>query len=201
MKRIKIWSDNPSDKQLREISAALKAGEIIIYPTDTLYAIGCDALNVKAIDRICSLKGINPAKSHLSIICADISMAAEYCRIDNKGFRILKEYTPGPFTFLFPTLSTLPKAFKGRKTVGIRIPEGKTAREIAAALGNPLLSTSIEFDENDYAINADLIAENYENNADIFLDAGDGDVIPSTIVDMTSSEPEIIREGKGEFNI
>lgn len=197
MKTIKIWNDSPSDKQLREIAAFLDGGELMIFPTDTLYAIGCDALNTKAIDRLCALKGINPEKSNLSIICSDISMAAEYCKIDNAAFRLLKENTPDPFTFLFRASSSLPKAFKGRKTVGIRIPDCTTDREIARTLGHPILTTSVEFDGDDYAINPELIAENYYGRVELFLDGGDGETVPSTIVDMTSGEPEIIREGKG----
>lgn len=200
MKRIKIWNDSPSEKQLREIAEDLESGELMVFPTDTLYAIGCDALDVKAIDRLCSIKGINPEKSNLSIICSDISMAAEYCKIDNSAYRILKEYTPGPFTFLFRSLSSLPKAFKGRKVVGIRIPDCETDREIARTLGHPVLTTSIEYADEDYAVNPDLIAETYEDRVDLFVEGEEGRTEPSTIVDMTGSEPEIIRQGKGELS-
>lgn len=199
MKTIKIWNDEASSKQLDEICHALEAGQIMIFPTDTLYAIACDALNPKAIERVCRLKGINPDKTNLSIICSDISMASEYARFDNKDFRLLRDNTPGPFTFLFKSASTLPKAFKGRKVVGIRIPDRKICRDIAERLGHPLLSTSIEFDETDYAVNPELIIENYEGKADMFLEGGDGGTVPSTIVDCTGSEPEILRSGKGDF--
>lgn len=125
MKSIKIWNNKASEQQLNQLSERMKEGEIAIIPTDTMYAIVGDALNVKVVDRICKLKNINPDKTNLSIICSDISMAAEYSRIDNKGFKLLREYCPGPFTFLFKSASTLPRAFKGRKTVGIRIPDNQ----------------------------------------------------------------------------
>ncbi len=199
MRTVKIWSDRPSSDQLSEIVNLLDAGGVIIYPTDTVYALGCDALNTKAVERICRLKGLNPAKNHLSIVCADISGAAEYARIDNSGFRLLKEYTPGAFTFLFKALSTLPKAFKGRKEVGVRIPACDTARMIVERLGRPLLTTSINLDDDDYVQNPELIAEAYEGRADMLVDGGDGGTELSTIVDMTSGSPKILRQGKGEL--
>lgn len=199
MKRIKIWNDSPSDKQIDEICSMLEHGEIGIFPTDTIYGICCDALNSKAIDRICRLKGINTEKANLSIVCADIAMAAEYSKINNKAFQIIKEHTPGPYTFLLNTVSSLPKAFKGRKIVGIRIPENKSIREVAARLNHPLMTTSIEFDEDDFAVNPELIAENYESKVDFIVEGEEGGIIPSTIVDLTQNEIEIIREGKGEI--
>lgn len=199
MKRIKIWNDSPSDKQIDEICSMLEHGEIGIFPTDTIYGICCDALNSKAIDRICRLKGINTEKANLSIVCADIAMAAEYSKINNKAFQIIKEHTPGPYTFLLNTVSSLPKAFKGRKIVGIRIPENKSIREVAARLNHPLMTTSIEFNEDDFAVNPELIAENYESKVDFIVEGEEGGIIPSTIVDLTQNEIEIIREGKGEI--
>lgn len=197
MKIIKIWNDNPSDRQLDEIVRDLKNGAVMIYPTDTLYAIGCDALNVKAIDRICRIKGINPDKTNLSIICSDISQVAEYARYDNYAFRLLKDNTPGPFTFLFKTSSSLPKAFKGRKIVGVRIPDCNTAIQIVKKLDAPILSTSIDFSDEDYAVNPELMAESYYDKVDFLIDAGEGSTLQSTIIDCTSNEMQIIREGKG----
>ncbi len=199
MKTIKIWNEEASDRQLSEICRDLEAGQIMILPTDTLYGIACDALNPKAIERICRLKGINPEKTNLSILCSDISMAAEYARFDNYAFRLLKENTPGPFTFLFKSAPTLPKAFKGRKIVGVRIPDNRLCRDIVARLGHPILSTSIQFDDTDYAISPGLIAEAYDNRVDFFLEGEDGGTEPSTIVDCTGREAEIIRQGKGEL--
>lgn len=197
MKVVKIWNDSPSDRQINEIVRDFENGCIVIYPTDTLYAIGCDALNVKAIDKICKLKNINPEKTNLSIICSDISQASEYVRCDNTSFRLLKDNTPGPFTFLFKASSSLPKAFRGRKVVGVRIPDNSTVCQIVRQLGHPILTTSIEFADEDYARNVELITETYSGKIDVIIDGGDGGIEPSTIVDCTEDIPEIIREGKG----
>ncbi len=199
MRTIKIWNDKASDKQLNQICNELEMGNILIIPTDTIYAIVCDALNPKAIERICQLKGINPEKTNLSIICTDISMAAEYARIDNSSFRLLKDNTPGPFTFLFKSASSLPKAFKGRKIVGIRIPDNSLCRDIVSRLGHPILTTSIEFVDEDYARNPELISEAYYDKVDCFIEGEDGDTVASTIVDCTDGEPVIVREGKGSL--
>lgn len=199
MKTIKIWNEQISENQLDEICTALENGEIALLPTDTLYAICCDALNSKAIERICRMKSINPEKNNLSIICSDISMASEYSKIDNSAYRILKDNTPGAFTFLLKASSSLPKAFKGRKIVGIRIPANNIPREIAARLGHPLLCTSIQYRDEDYAINPELIAEAYENRADLIVESEEGSTIPSTIVDLTGDAPEILRDGKADL--
>ncbi|MDE6271937.1 MAG: threonylcarbamoyl-AMP synthase [Muribaculaceae bacterium] len=199
MEKIKIWNDDPSSRQANKIAETLREGNLAIIPTDSVYGITCDALNLKAINELCRIKGIDPERQHLSIICSDISMAAEYAHIDNEGFRLLKDLTPGPFTFLFRASRNLPKAFKGRKTVGIRIPDSKTAREIASALGNPILTTSIEFDNDDESREPELIEERYSNSGiALIADGGDGDNLLTTIVDCRSPEgPEIIRQGKG----
>lgn len=199
MKTIKVWNDNLSERQLDEIVSELEMGSIIIYPTDTLYAIGCDALNIKAIDRICKLKRINPDKTNLSIVCSDISQVSEYAKYDNSIFKLLRDNTPGAFTFLFRASSSLPRAFKGRKVVGVRIPDNNVALSIVQRLGHPILTTSIEFEDEDYARNPDLIAETYQNKIDMLIDSGDGGVEPSTIVDCTGDAPEIVRHGVGEL--
>jgi sua5/yciO/yrdC/ywlC family protein len=194
MNTVKIWNDNPSDKQLDEIAAILEDGQTAIIPTDTMYALTCDAMNMRAIERICRLKGINPEKTNLSILCSDISMASEYARIDNKGFSILKNETPGPVTLLFRTVSSLPRAFKNRKTVGIRIPDSHTARSIVERLGRPLLTTTIQYEDEDYATNPELIAETYDNQIDLMVDAGKGGMVQSTIIDCTDNDPVVVRE-------
>ena len=199
MKTIKIWNGNISDRQLNEIAARLDAGELVILPTDTAYAVTCDALNIKSIDRICRMKGINPDKTNLSILCSDISMAAEYCRISNSHFRMLKENTPGPFTFIFRSASSLPKAFKGRKTVGIRIPDNRLTLAVVERFGRPLLTTTIEYADEDYAVNPELISESYEGRADMMVEGGNGSTDVSTIADCTENTPEITREGLGEL--
>ena len=146
MKTLRIYPSSINDRFLDEAVETLRDGGVIVYPTDTLYAVGCNALDNRAIERVCRLKGINPLKQELSVVCADMSQASEYARIDNVAFRILKDCLPGPYTFLLPASTRLPKVFKGRKVVGIRIPDNEIPREIARRLGNPVLSTSITFD-------------------------------------------------------
>lgn len=197
MEIIKIWNDNASEKQLQLVSRLLREGELIIIPTDTTYAIAGDALNVKAVEKLCNLKGINPDKTNLSIICSDISMASEYAKIGNSSFHLLKEYTPGPFTFLFPAASKLPRAFKGRKIVGVRIPDNKFDIDLAAYMGTPLITTGIAYDSEDYAVNTDLIAENYDGKVTLMVAGEEGSPEVSTVIDCTGPEPEVIREGKG----
>ena len=201
MRILKVLEGNINDRYMDMAVKALADGEIIIYPTDTLYAIGCNALNNSAINKICKLKGINPEKTNLSIICDGISMAAEYARFDNDMFKLLKKNLPGPFTFIFPSSSSLPKAFKGRKTVGVRIPDNRIARELVSRLGNPVLSTTIKYEDEDYAVNPELIAETYDGVVPYMLDGGEGGLIPSTVVDCTSGVAEVVREGRGELRL
>ena len=201
MKILKMYTSNINDRFMDEVIETLRDGGIVIYPTDTLYAIGCDALKNNAIERICKIKGINPQRTNLSIVCSDISQASQYARIDNRAFQLLREYLPGAFTFILPAASTLPKVFKGRKTVGIRVPDNVIACEIAARLGNPILTTSIEWDDDpEDGCNPQAIALKYEDVVDVVIDGGSGELIPSTIVDCTdSSALEIVRDGKGEL--
>lgn len=199
MNKIRIWNNELSERQALEVASRLERGELMVYPTDTLYAVGCDALNVKAIERICRLQGIKPEKVCLSIICKDIAQAAEYARIDNVGFRLMRDNTPGPFTFIFKAASTLPKAFKGRKEVGVRIPACDAPLRIVEALGHPLLTATIHADDEDYTVNPELIAEAYDSKVDFMLVGEEGGTDPSTIVDCTGVEPEITRQGKGHL--
>lgn len=197
-----MYPTSINEKYMELVINTLRDGGIIIYPTDSLYAIGCNALNNQAIERICRIKGINPAKTNLSIICHDISQSAEYARIDNRAFRIMKDNLPGPFTFLLPASTTLPKVFKGRKTVGVRIPDNAIAREIAMRMDSPLLTTSIQWDTEDEAINPESIAMRYSDTVDIVIDGGEGGTEPSTVINITdSSNPEIIRQGLGEIEL
>lgn len=200
MKSLKFYPTNINRRYIDETVSALRDGKLIIYPTDTLYAIGCDALNNRAIEKICRIKGINPAKQLLSIVCSDISQEAEYARIDNNAFRLMRSNLPGPFTFILPAATTLPKAFKGRHTVGVRIPDNDIARAIADALGNPLLSTSVSIDrlEGYETVEPLSLAIQYEDTVDLLVDGGTGSTGQSTIVDcLDSSYPEITREGTG----
>ena len=202
MRILTVYENNINERYMEQVVAALKDGEVIIYPTDTLYALGCDALNNNAVQRICRVKGINPDKTNLSIICSDLSQASDYARIDNRAFRVLKENLPGAFTFILPASTTLPKVFKGRKQVGVRIPDNAIPREIASRLGNPILTTSVEIDpENpDDGCNPEAIALRYDEVAALIVDGGEGNILASTVVDLTdSSDPVIIREGSGEL--
>lgn len=191
--------NNINTRYIDEIVDCLRDGGIIVYPTDTVYALGCDALNNQAIERICSLKEMKSAKTNLSIICSDISEVAQYAKFDNTQFKMMKSHLPGPFTFIFPALSKLPKAFKGRRTVGIRIPENAIARAIVEALGRPILTTSVSGDDEDYRCEPELIAEAFQGSVDIVVDSGRGGLMPSTVVDCTGDEPEVTRQGKGNF--
>lgn len=198
-----MYESNINERYMDLLIETLRDGGIIIYPTDTLYAIGCDALNNSAIERICRLKGIDPQKTYLSIVCNNLSQAAEYARIDNRSFQLLRANLPGPFTFILPASNSLPKVFKGRKTVGVRIPDNAIARLLAQRLGNPLLTTSITWNEDypEEGCEPDSIALRYEDSVDLLIDCGTGQLEPSTVVDCTdSNNPEIVREGKGSLN-
>lgn len=199
MRVLPIIEDNINMRHIEDIVSVLRDGGIIVYPTDTVYAIGCDALNNQAIERICSLKAMKSAKNNLSIICSDISEVSQYAKFDNQQFRLMKNNLPGPFTFILPAMSKLPKAFKGRRTVGIRIPENKIATAIEQELGHPILTTSVPAQDDDYRCEPELIAESLGNFVDIVVDSGRGGLVPSTVIDCTSGEPEIIRQGKGEL--
>lgn len=198
---IKIYPENPNSKEIDKIVKILQDGGVVIYPTDTVYAIGCDALNMRAVEKICRMKGIDPKKSNLSIICYDLSNLSEYAKVSNSSFKIMKKNLPGPFTFILPTSSELPKIFKNKKEVGIRVPDNTIIRELVKQLGNPILTTSIR-DEDDiveYSTDPELIHEKYENTVDIIIDGGYGGIEASTIVDCTNGEFEIIRQGKGDL--
>lgn len=197
-----FFTVHPSSVDTRAVDAAVNAleeGKIIVYPTDTLYALGCDALNQRAVERLCRLRGLNPAKNSLSIVCDGLSSAAEYVRIDNVAFAILKRYLPGPYTFILPATSSLPKAFKGRKTVGLRIPDNPVARAIASAIGRPVCSASaLPLNPEGTALEC---AEAYPGEIAVALDAGLSAGIPSTVVDITDSRnPEVVRPGVAEFD-
>ena len=200
MKLLKVFKDNPNERFMELAADVMRRGGVVIYPTDTLYALGCDALNNNAIEKICKLKGLKSEKTNLSIICENLSEVAKYARLDNANFRLLKDNLPGPFTFILPALSKLPKAFKGRKTVGVRIPDNAVSAALVKALGNPIMTTSVPVgDEEDYFTEPELIAERYIADVEIVIDAGRGGLVPSTIVDCTGEEPEVLRQGAGEL--
>ena len=198
---IKLYEDNPNPREILEVVKILKEGGVIVYPTDTLYAFGCDITNAKAVEKICAIKNIDPVKMPLSFVCSNISHVSNYSFIDNKLFKILKSCLPGPFTFLLKGNSNLPKLFKKKNVVGIRIPDNKIALAIVEALGNPILSSSVPIneDEIEYSIDPELIEEFYGNRVDCVIDGGIGETEPSTIIDCTGDEPEVKRKGKGIF--
>ena len=198
---VKLYPENPNQKEIDKIVKILRDGGLIIYPTDTVYALGCDALNVRAVEQICKIKGINPQRSNLSIICYDLSNISEYAKVDNATFKLMKKNLPGPFTFILNTTSTLPKIYKNRKTVGIRVPDNNIIREIVRNLGNPIMTTSIKDDDEvvEYITDPELIEERYGHLVDVIVDGGYGGIEGSTIVDCSDSEYDIIRQGKGEL--
>lgn len=196
MEILQFFGDTVNDRHIARAARVLDEGGIIIFPTDTLYALGCDALDNRAIQRLCAVKGINPDKQLLSIVCDGISMASDYARIDNHAFRMLKDHLPGPFTFILPGSTRLPKVFKGRRNVGVRIPANGVATALATALGRPVLATSVAIDDDAEAVEPESIAMHYADRADLLLDAGPGGIIPSTVVDLTdSTAPAIHRPG------
>lgn len=200
---IKIYPENPNAKHIDQVVQCLQKGGIIIYPTDTVYGLGCDITNQKAIERICKIRGINPAKAQFSFICSDLSHLADYTKpIDTATFRMLKKALPGPFTFIFNASGRVPKLIHAnKKTVGIRVPDNAIAREIVQVLGNPILSTSIHDEDEilEYSTDPELIHEKYQDLVDIVIDGGYGGNEASTVVDLTQGEPEVIREGKGNI--
>lgn len=200
MQRLTVYPSSINSRHIARAAEILGSGGIIAYPTDTLYALGCDALSQRAVERLCAAKGINPAKQMLSVVCSDLSMAARYARIDNTAFQIIRRNTPGPFTFVLPAASTLPKAFKGRRTVGIRIPDNAVARALAEALDRPILSASLTGGEDEAIVSPDEIELLPGLDAELLVDGGEGGTEPSTVVDLTDIRaPEIIREGLGEL--
>ncbi len=200
---LKIYPENPNPKEIRFVVEELKKGAVIIYPTDTIYGIGCDINNSKAVERVARIKNINLKKDHLSFICYDLSHISDYTKsLDNNTFKMMKRNLPGPFTFILNANTNVPKLFKNnKKTVGIRVPDNNIIREIIKELGNPILSTSV-IDEDDiieYTTDPELIYEKYSKHVDLVIDGGYGDNSPSTIVNCTNGDFEIIRQGKGEL--
>lgn len=201
---IKLYEENPNPKQVEKVVDVLRKGGLVIYPTDTVYGLGCDITNSKALQRLARIKGVKLEKANWSFICADLSNLSDYVRqIDSSTFKILKRCLPGPYTFILPGNNNLPKDFKKKKTVGIRVPDNNIARALVAGLGNPIVSTSIR-DEDDileYTTDPELIHEKWDNLVDVVIDGGYGDNVASTVIDLSSGEPEVVREGKGSLDI
>lgn len=201
---IKIYPDKPNEAAIAKVVKILKDGGLVIYPTDTVYGLGCDITNTKALERIAKIKGVKLEKANFSFICHDLSNLSDYVKqIDTATFKILKKSLPGPYTFILPGNNNLPKEFKKKTTVGIRIPDNSIALEIVRQLGNPIVSTSI-YDEDDvieYTTDPELIFEKWQNLVDLVIDGGYGDNIGSTIIDLSGHEPVVVREGKGSLDI
>ncbi len=201
---IKIYEENPNPKEISKVVNVLKKGGLIIYPTDTVYGLGCDITNSKALERIARIKGVKLEKANFSFICHDLSNLSDYVKqINTSTFKVLKRALPGPYTFILPGARTLPAAFKKKKTVGIRVPDNTIALDIVKALGNPIVSTSIHDEDSiiEYTTDPELILEKWDNLVDLVVDGGYGDNVPSTVVDFSEENPVIIREGKGSLEI
>ena len=201
---VRIYNENPNPREIMKVVKTLRNGGLVIYPTDTVYGLGCDITNNSALEKIAQIKGVKLEKANFSFICHDLSNLSDYVKqIDTATFKILKRCLPGPYTFILPGNNNLPTVFKKKKTVGIRVPDNNICRAIVEALGNPIVSTSIRDEDEviEYTTDPELILEKWDNLVDIVIDGGYGDNIPSTVIDMTTAEPEVIREGKGSLEI
>lgn len=198
---LRIHPDNPPHRLIQQAAKCLADGGIIIYPTDTVYGLGCDILQQKAIERICRIKKVEPKKAQLSFVCSDLSHLSEYAKpLSNPTYRLLKEYLPGPYTFILPASKMVPKILQSKKdTIGLRIPANNIAQAIIKELGRPILSASLPGDMVEDYTDPEVMYENFRNDVDYVVDGGIGGMIPSTVVDLTSDEPLLVREGLGEW--
>ena len=201
---IKIYEENPNPEEIKKVVSILKKGGLIIYPSDSVYALGCDITNYKALEKVARIKGVKLDKANFSFVCESISNISHYVtNISTPIFKMLKRTLPGPYTFILPGNNNLPKAFKKKKEVGIRVPDNEIALAIVRELGNPIISTSI-YDEDqivEYTTDPELIYEKWEHLVDLIIDGGYGGNIPSTVINLCGDEPELIREGKGSLDI
>jgi tRNA threonylcarbamoyl adenosine modification protein (Sua5/YciO/YrdC/YwlC family) len=200
---VKIYPENPNQKQIEKVIEILNKGGVIIYPTDTVYGMGCDLNSRKAVERIARIKGIKPEKAKFSIICHSLSHISDYTRpVSNNTFKLMKKNLPGPFTFILNANNKVPLLFQSnKKTIGIRIPNNEILLEIVQTFGNPLLTTSIRDEDEivEYTTDPELIHEKYQDLVDLVIDGGYGQTMASTVVDCTGTEPEIVRQGIGEL--
>ena len=198
---LQIHPENPQPRLIKQVVECLKDGGVIVYPTDTIYGLGCDIMQPKAIERICTIKNINPQKSQLSFICKDLSNMSDYTKsIDTPLYRMLKNYLPGPYTFILPASKLVPKILQSKKsTIGLRIPDNVICRDILAVLENPILSTSLPGEMVEDYTDPEIIYSRFENLVDFVIDGGPGGMVPSTIVDCTTDDWTVIRQGLGEW--
>jgi tRNA threonylcarbamoyl adenosine modification protein (Sua5/YciO/YrdC/YwlC family) len=201
---IKIYEDKPSETAIKKVVEVLKNGGLVIYPTDTVYGLGCDITNSRALEKLAKIKGVKLEKANFSFVCSSLSNISDYVKqIDTPTFKILKRALPGAYTFILPGNNDLPKDFRKKKTVGIRVPDNNIAIQIVEMLGNPIVSTSIHDEDEviEYSTDPELIFEKWQNQVDLVIDGGYGENIASTIIDLTGHEPIVVREGKGDVNI
>ncbi len=201
---LKIYEDKPNEAAIKKVVEVLRNGGLVIYPTDTVYGLGCDITNSRALERLAKLKGIKLEKANFSFVCSGLSNISDYVKqIDTATFKILKRALPGPYTFILPGNNDLPKDFRKKKTVGIRVPDNNIAIQIVEMLGNPIVSTSIHDEDEviEYSTDPELIFEKWQNQVDLVIDGGYGENVASTIIDLTGHEPIVVREGKGDVNI
>lgn len=201
---IKIYEENPNPKEIKRVVKILRDGGVIIYPSDTVYALGCDINNNRAMERVAQLRGVKLEKANFSFVCEDLSNLSDYVKqIDTPTFKILKRNLPGPYTFILPGNNNLPTVFKKKKEVGIRVPDNSITRAIVNELGNPIISTSIKDEDEviEYTTDPELILEKWDNLVDLVIDGGYGGNIASTVIDLTGPEPVVVREGKGSLEI
>ncbi len=198
---LKIHPDNPPPRLIKQVVESLQQGGIVIYPTDTVYGLGCDILQQKAVERICRIKKVDPAKAQLSFVCSDLSHLSDFTRpLSNPVYRLLKEHLPGPYTFILPASKMVPRILQGRKdTIGLRIPANKIAMAIVSELGRPILSASLPGEMVEDYTDPEVMYENFRNEVDYVIDGGIGGIIPSTIIDCTQEEPLLVREGLGKW--
>lgn len=201
---LKIYEDNPNEAAIKKVVDVLRNGGLVIYPTDTVYGIGCDITNSRALEKLAKIKGVKLEKANFSFVCSSLSNISDYVKqIDTATFKILKRALPGPYTFILPGNNDLPKDFRKKKTVGIRVPDNNIAIQIVEMLGNPIVSSSIHDEDEviEYSTDPELIFEKWQNQVDIVIDGGYGENIASTIIDLTGHEPIIVREGNGDVNV
>ena len=201
---IKIYPENPNPQAIKKVVDIIRAGGLVIYPSDTVYALGCDITNNRALERIARIKGVKLAKANFSFVCADLSNLSDYVRqINTSTFKLLKRALPGPYTFILPGNNNLPTVFKKKKEVGIRVPDHSIAQAIVRELGNPIVTTSIRDEDEiiEYTTDPELIYEKWASLVDVVIDGGYGGNVASTVIDLTGDEPELIREGKGSLDI
>ena len=198
---IQIHQQNPQPRLIKQVAECLKDGGVIIYPTDTIYGLGCDIMQHKAVERICKIKNIDPQKAQLSFICRDLSHLSDYTKsIDTPLYRMLKNYLPGPYTFILPASKQVPKILQSKKsTVGLRVPDNNICRYILDVLGNPILSASLPGDIVEEYTDPEVIEEKFGHLVDFVIDGGIGGIVPSTIVDCTTDNWAIMRQGLGEW--